>query len=129
MLNHVSLQGRLVRDPEIRRTATGKAVCSFTIACDNPGKNAGASFIPCVAWEKTAEFLNNYFIKGSPLIVEGRLTTRTFETSSGEKRTVSEVVATQINFCGGKTDIPMDTDKSYGGTFEQIEDDEENLPF
>ena len=60
-LNHNVIMGRLVADPELRRTGTGKAVVSFTVACDKPGKDSGASFIPCVAWEKTGEFINNFF--------------------------------------------------------------------
>ena len=102
MLNHVSIMGRLVADPELRRTNSGKAVCSFTIACDKPGKDSGASFIPCVAWEKTGEFIANYFAKGSAIIVEGRLESRQYETKDNQKRTVVEVVVSQAHFCGEK---------------------------
>ena len=101
-LNHNVIMGRLARDPELRRTTTGKAVVSFTIACDKPGKDAGADFIPCVAWEKTGEFVNNYFHKGSPIAVEGRLTSRQYETNDGQKRTVLEVTVSQAHFCGKK---------------------------
>ena len=102
MLNHSVIMGRLVRDPEIRRTNSGKAVCSFTIACDKPGKDSGASFIDCVAWEKTADFINNYFLKGSAIIVEGRVESRQYETKDGQKRTVTEVVVAQAHFCEKK---------------------------
>lgn len=102
MLNHSVIMGRLVRDPEIRRTNSGKAVTSFTIACDKPGKDSGASFIGCVAWEKTAEFISNYFAKGSAIIVEGRLESRQYETKDGQKRTVTEVVVSQAHFCERK---------------------------
>ena len=102
MLNHSVIMGRLVRDPEIRRTNSGKAVTSFTIACDKPGKDSGASFIDCVAWEKTAEFVSNYFMKGSAIIVEGRLESRQYETKDGQKRTVTEVVVAQAHFCEKK---------------------------
>ena len=101
-LNHNVIMGRLVKDPELRRTGTGKAVVSFTIACDKPGKDAGADFIPCVAWEKTGEFIDNYFHKGSPIAVEGRLTSRQYETNDGQKRTAIEVVVSQAHFCGKK---------------------------
>ena len=104
MLNHSVIMGRFVRDPEIRRTNSGKAVCSFTIACDKPGKDSGASFIDCVAWEKTAEFIDNYFMKGSAIIVEGRLESRQYETKDGQKRTVTEVVVAQAHFCEKKKD-------------------------
>ena len=102
MLNHSVIMGRLVRDPELRRTNSGKAVTSFTIACDKPGKDKGTSFIDCVAWEKTAEFIDNYFIKGSAIIVEGRLESRQYEAKDGQKRTVTEVVVAQAHFCEKK---------------------------
>ena len=104
MLNHSVIMGRFVRDPELRRTNSGKAVCSFTIACDKPGKDSGASFIECVAWEKTADFINNYFLKGSAIVVEGRLESRQYETKDGQKRTVTEVVVAQAHFCEKKKD-------------------------
>ena len=102
MLNHCTMMGRLTADPEIRRTNTGKAVCSFTVAVDKPGKDSGASFIPCVAWEKTAEFIEKYFSKGSLLALEGRVESRQYETKDGQKRTVVELVASQAHFCGKK---------------------------
>ena len=102
MLNHSTIMGRLVRDPELRRTNSGKAVSSFTIACDKPGKDSGASFIDCVAWEKTAEFINNYFTKGSLIVLEGRLESRQYEAKDGQKRTVLEVVVSQAHFCEKK---------------------------
>lgn len=104
MLNHSVIMGRFARDPEIRRTNSGKAVTSFTIACDKPGKDSGTSFIDCVAWEKTAEFISNYFSKGSAIIVEGRLESRQYETKDGQKRTVIEVVVSQAHFCEKKKD-------------------------
>ena len=126
MLNHSVIMGRLVRDPEIRRTNTGKAVTSFTIACDKPGKDSGASFIECVAWEKTAEFVSNYFAKGSAIIVEGRLESRQYEAKDGQKRTVTEVVVSQAHFCEKKKDEPTNT--TTPGDFEPIGHDY-NLPF
>ena len=101
-LNYSILMGRLARDPELRRTNTGKAVATFTIAVDNFGKDNGASFISCVAWDKTGEFVSNYFLKGSPIAVEGRLQTRRYENKDGKKQTVTELVVTQAHFCGKK---------------------------
>ena len=136
MLNHSIIMGRLVRDPELRRTNSGKAVTSFAIACDKPGKDNGTSFIECVAWEKTAEFINNYFMKGSAIIVEGRLESRQYETKDGQKRTVTEVVVSQAYFCEKKKDGAARTNTgieinepatdSNGFT---ILDDDEPLPF
>ena len=101
-LNHSTIMGRLVADPELRRTQSGKSVVSFTVACDKPGKDNGADFIPCVAWDKTADFINNYFLKGNPIAVEGRLSSRQYETKEGQKRNVLEVVVSQAHFCGKK---------------------------
>lgn len=126
-LNHNTIMGRLVRDPELRRTQTGKAVVSFTLACDKPGKDNGASFIPCVAWEKTGEFINNYFTKGSAIAVEGRLESRQYETNDGQKRTVLEVVVSQAHFCGKKEE---QSEPSYTqNDFATLDDDDENCPF
>ena len=104
MLNHITIMGRLTADTELRRTNSGKAVVSFNIACDKPGKDNGASFIPCVAWEKTGEFINNYFSKGSAILLEGRLESRQYETKDNQKRTVVEVVVSQAHFCERKKD-------------------------
>ena len=134
-LNHSTIMGRLTRNPELRRTTTGKAVCSFDIACDKPGKDNGASFIPCVAWEKTGEFINQYFSKGSAIVVEGRLESRQYDSKDGQKRTVLEVVVSQAHFCG-KKETPTD---EYTGfiknttapamDFAVLDDPDAQLPF
>ena len=132
-LNHSVIMGRFVADPELRKTPTGKSVASFTLACDKPGKDNGASFIPFVAWDKTADFINNYFTKGSPIVVEGRLESRQWETTDGQKRTVLEVVVSQAHFCGKKEPA----EETYTGfvkntpaqNFDLIEGNDEQLPF
>ena len=126
MLNHSVIMGRFVRDPEIRRTNSGKAVTSFTIACDKPGKDNGASFIDCVAWEKTAEFIDNYFTKGSAIIVEGRLESRQYETKDNQKRTVVEVVVAQAHFCEKKKE--EEPTKTNAPAFNLL-DNNDPLPF
>lgn len=133
-LNHNVIMGRLVRDPELRRINTGKAVVSFTVACDKPGKDNGADFIPCVAWEKTGEFINQYFLKGSPIAVEGRLTSRQYETKEGKKQTVLEVVVSQAHFCGKKEVTEEYTgfiknDPAPASDFFLLEGDDSALPF
>ena len=137
-LNHNTIMGRLVRDPELRRTQSGKAVTSFSIACDKPGKDNGASFIPCVAWDKTGEFVNNFFVKGSPIVVEGRLESRQYETKGGEKRTVLEVVVSQAHFCGKKeaqseeyTGFIKNTavNNTPANDFAVLDDEDAQLPF
>ena len=124
-LNHNIIMGRMVADPELRRTQTGKAVTSFTLACDKPGKDSGASFIPCVAWDKTGEFVDKYFLKGSPIIVEGRLESRQYETKEGQKRTVLEVVVSQAHFCGKKET----TEEQPKNDFAVLDGDDGDLPF
>jgi single-strand DNA-binding protein len=133
-LNHSTIQGRLTANPELRRTGNGKAVVSFTIACDKPGKDSGASFIPCVAWEKTGEFINQYFTKGSAIIVEGRIESRQYEAKDGQKRTVLEVVASQAHFCGKKEEsndgYSYAKSKNVPATdFAMLDDEDAQLPF
>ena len=141
MLNIIALQGRLARDPELRQTNTGKSVASFTLACDrgrkDPNGNGQPDWIPCVAWEKTAEFICKYFGKGSLVAVDGRLQSRQYQDKSGNNRTAIEVVVQQAHFCGSKNDAPAartqgEPSVSYsngvGSDFAEIEDDG-NLPF
>ena len=132
-LNYCVLMGRLVRDPELRRTDAGKAVASFTIAVDNYGKDNGASFIPCVAWDKTGEFIDNYFLKGSQIAVEGRMKSRQYETKDGKKQSVVELVVSQAHFCGKKEEK---SDGYSGGepaykqnSFTPLSGDDDELPF
>lgn len=131
-MNHSTIMGRLVNDPELRRTNSGKAVVSFTLACDKPGRDSGASFIPCVAWEKTGEFIDSYFHKGSPIAVEGRLESRQYEARDGQKRTVLEVVVSQAHFCGKKEE-KKDGDFGYPAhrqnNFTPLDGDDAELPF
>ena len=130
--NHAGIQGRFVKDPELRRTTTGKAVTSFTLAVDNPGKDSGASFIDCVAWDKTAEFINNYFQKGNAIIVEGRLASRQYETKEGFKRTITEVVVSQAHFCEKKSENTGFVKNEFvapASDFAMLEDNDAQLPF
>lgn len=134
MLNHVSIMGRLTRDPEIRRTNSGKAVCSFSVAVDKPGKDSGASFIPCVAWEKTAEVIEKYLTKGSLVALEGRIESRQYDTKDDQKRTVVELVVSQMHFCGkneggvSATAAPA-SNFPTPGDFAMLEEDDAQLPF
>lgn len=128
MLNHSVIMGRLTADPELRRTGTGKAVCSFTVAVDKPGKDNGASFIPCVAWEKTAEFIEKYFTKGSLIAVESRVESRDYTTKEGQKRTVVELVVSQVHFTG-KAETTVDKAYNPATDFAMLDDDDAALPF
>lgn len=106
MLNVIAMQGRLARDPEMRQTTTGKSVASFTLACDRGRKDANGNsqtdWIPCTAWEKTAEFICKYFQKGSLIVIDGRLQTRQYQDKNGQNRTAVEIVAQNASFCGSK---------------------------
>lgn len=109
MLNRIVLMGRLVRDPELRRTQSGIAVASFTLAVDRDfaDKATGqrtADFIDIVAWRGTAEFVSKYFTKGQMAVVEGRLQLRDWQDKDNNKRRSAEVVADNVYFGGSKRD-------------------------
>lgn len=108
MLNVIALQGRLARDPELRQTTTGKSVAVFTLACDRGRKDASGrnttDWIPVIAWERHADFAYKYLSKGQLVAVDGRLQSRTYTAKDGSNRTVLEVVANGIHFCGSKGD-------------------------
>ena len=119
MLNVIALQGRLVRDPELRQTQTGKQVAVFTLACDRGRKDASgktsADFIPVIAWEARAEFVYKYFAKGQMMAVSGRLQSRTYQAKDGTNRAAIEVIAADISFCGSKADTPGQTSTAPAG--------------
>lgn len=106
MLNVVALMGRLVADPQLRQTTTGKNVASFRIAVDRGRKDANgqnqADFFDIVAWDKSAEFVCRYFQKGSLIAVEGRLQSRNYQDKSGNNRNAVEVVVNNVSFAGNK---------------------------
>ncbi len=119
MLNHITLMGRLVRDPELRRTGTGIAVASFRIAVDRDfapkdGGERKADFIDCVAWRQTGEFISKYFSKGRMIVVDGRLEMRDWTDKDGNKRTTAEVVVANAYFGDSKRDNDGGH-SSYGG--------------
>ena len=109
MLNHIIIMGRLTRDPELRRTGTGVAVTSFTVAVDRDfGKNENGEketdFIDCVAWRQTGEFVSKYFTKGRMAVVSGRLQIRSWTDKDGNKRRTAEVIADNVYFGDSKRD-------------------------
>lgn len=101
-MNIAILVGRLTADPTTRYTQSGKAVCSFTLAIDRRGKDKGADFIPCVAWDKLAEVIANNLTRGRRIGVEGRLQSRQYESKDGGKRTAYEVVVGNMEFLDSK---------------------------
>lgn len=140
MLNHITLMGRLTRDPELRRTQSGTAVTSFTLAVDrdfkSPGGEKETDFIDIVAWRSTAEFVSKYFSKGRMAVVEGRLQIRDWTDKDGGKRKSAEILANSVYFGDSK----QDNQKSASNTsakngvdvsasdFAELEDDV-TLPF
>lgn len=108
MTNVCVLQGRFVADPELKTTGSGTPVTTFRLAVDRSytpkGEERKADFIDITAWRNTAEFACKYFAKGDLCIASGSLQTRNYEDKNGNKRTAYEVVASEINFCGGKKD-------------------------
>ena len=118
MLNHIVIMGRLTRDPELRRTGTGVAVASFTVAVDRDfgGRDGGekeTDFIDCVAWRQTGEFVSKFFTKGRMIVVSGRLQIRSWTDKDGNKRRTAEVVADNCYFGDSKRD--NEGGNAYGG--------------
>ena len=116
-LNRVVIMGRLTRDPELRRTGSGTAVTSFSLAVDRDFKSQSGEketdFIDIVAWRNTAEFVSKYFTKGRMAVVEGRLQIRDWTDKDGGKRRSAEVVADNVYF----GDSRRDSDGSSGGNY------------
>lgn len=102
MMNHINLMGRLVRDPELKRTQSGIPVCSFSIACERDFKNQSGEketdFIDIVAWRHIAEFVSKYLTKGRMANIEGRLQLRDWTDKSGNKRRSAEILADRVYF-------------------------------
>ncbi len=151
MLNHITIMGRLTRDPELRRTGSGVAVASFSLAVDRDfGKNENGEretdFIDCVAWRQTGEFVSKYFTKGRMAVVSGRLQIRSWTDKDGNKRRTAEVVADNVYFGDSKRDNEGGSSAgsyaapSFGGysapgasnpasDFAMLDDDDAQLPF
>ena len=151
MLNHIVIMGRLTRDPELRRTGSGVAVASFTLAVDRDfsskdSKEKETDFIDCVAWRQTGEFVSKYFAKGRMACVSGRLQLRDWTDKDGNKRRNAEVLADNVYFADSKNSA---TDNNVGHTaapagnpaapagnpaapaagFTMLHDDDAELPF
>lgn len=125
MLNHVTLQGRLTADIELRYTNNQKPVTTFTVAVTrdySAGEEKVTDFVDCVAWNATAEFINKYFKKGTLMIVEGKLQSRKWKDKHDNNRINWEVNVINAYFGESKRDKPKEPE------FEELEDEEE-LPF
>ena len=154
MLNHITIMGRLTRDPELRTTQAGVSVVSFTVACDRDfgGRDGGerqTDFIDCVAWRSTGEFVSKYFHKGSMIVVSGRLQSRKWQDREGNNRTSWEINADNVSFGESRRDSDSNRDSystyssgnSHGydsgkssapapsNTFVELDDGDGELPF
>ena len=147
MLNHITIMGRMVLDPELRRTGSGIAVASFTLAVDRDFKASGGGekevdFIDCVAWRQAGEFVSKYCRMA---VVSGRLQIRNWNDKDGNKRRTAEVVADNVYFGDSKSESASTGSQaaapaSYGtpaysapnyptSDFQMLEDDDAQLPF
>ncbi|MBO5060025.1 MAG: single-stranded DNA-binding protein [Clostridia bacterium] len=148
-MNKVILMGRLTRDPEMRQTPNGVAVCSFSIAVNRRFAKEGqqtADFLNCTAWRQQAEFICKYFQKGSMIAVVGSLQSRSWEESDGKKRYATDVVVDEVYFTGSRNESGTQgdggftapqprNDNAFGGGdidsmgFQAIDGSEDDLPF
>lgn len=135
-MNRVILMGRLTTEPTMKTLPSQHTVSNFTIATDRKYQKETTDFISCIAWNKTAEFICRYFGKGQMIAVEGELQTRTWEDGNGKKRYATEVVVSDVYFCGSKKEIGSGepngtvTDSNGDDFFEMdFSDDDSDLPF
>lgn len=138
MLNTITIMGRLTRDPELRRTGSGVAVASFTVAVDrdfaSQGQEKETDFIECVAWRNTAEFVSKHFAKGKMIVVSGRLQIRKWQDKDGNKRQTAEIVADNCYF-GESKNAPADNgfappaNNAPASDFAMLDGEDGNLPF
>jgi single-strand DNA-binding protein len=129
-LNHIDIQGRIVRDPELRRTNSGKVVTSFTIAVDRNFSKGESDFIDCVSWDKQGEFVANNFSKGKMILVSGRLQIRKWEDKNGNKQKTAEIVTEDVYFCDSKKEEKTENPfQGNASNFGLLDGNDSNLPF
>jgi single-strand DNA-binding protein len=131
-MNVVTVLGRTTADVELRKTNSNKSVASFTLAVRRNHSKDNTDFLDCIAWDKTAETISRYVRKGSMIAIQGSIQTRMYEDKNGNKRKITEIVANNVSFCGGKNesntgsiDVPPPTDAEY----RDIPETDEELPF
>lgn len=129
MLNNTTIQGRFTRDLEKKETTNGVAVCNFTLAWNEKyGEKETTLFLNCVAYRGTADFVSKYFKKGDMAVVEGKLTSRSYE-KDGEKRYATELIVDKIHFCGGSKKEDSNDNSTEQTGFKEVNVLDEDLPF
>jgi len=127
MYNKAIIMGRMVSDPELRQTESGISNCRFSVAVQEDYKNKDGSrdvdFITCVAWRQTAEFVTRYFKKGQPILIDGKLKSRTYD-KEGQKHYETYIKVAEVRFAGGNTnnssDSPVAENNTILSDFEEI---------
>jgi single-strand DNA-binding protein len=129
IINTVILLGRICNDLESKYTAQGKLYIKFKLAVARRGKDAGTDFVSCVAWDKTAEFMQNHFAKGSQLALEGRIQTGQYDDKYGKRVYTTDVIVEQTYFTGKSTQQNENQESTMSQPFSPVTDDMGELPF
>lgn len=133
MINKAIIQGRFVREPEVKKTKAGKNLCNFTIAWSTKiGEKETKLFLKCIAWNRTADNVAKWFHKGQEAIVSGQLETNSWQDKEGNNRYEIQMVVSEVHFCGPKTEF-LDTSEykndTSGSDFEEADDLPDDLPW
>ena len=129
-MNIIAIKGRLVRDPEVRKTANDISVCTITVAVDRAYSSGGekqTDFFDCVFWRQGAEFVSKYFSKGKEIIVHGEMQSRKWQDKDGNNRISWEIQNAHAEFCGGKSDNSSTSETV--SDFSVLNDSDDSLPF
>lgn len=127
-MNKIILMGRLTKKPELKTTNSNKSVCNFSVAVNRKANNKETDFFNCQAWEKTGEFVEKYFDKGSMISIVGRVQNRSWEDKDGKKNYITEIIVEEVYFCGSKKDSNNSSKEFSNDEMKEIEDNDE-LPF
>lgn len=131
-MNIIAIKGRLVRDPEVRKTPNDITTCKITVAVDRAYSSGGekqTDFFDCVFWRQGAEFVSKYFSKGKEIIVQGEMQSRKWQDKDGNNRISWEIQNAHAEFCGGKGDTASAPNAEPASNFEMLNDTDLQLPF
>ena len=131
-MNIIAIKGRLVCDPEVRKTPNDTSVCTITVAVDRAFSSGGekqTDFFDCVFWRQGAEFVSKYFSKGKEIIVHGEMQSRKWTDKEGNNRISWEIQNAHAEFCGGKSDTVSTPSAEPAANFEMLNDTDMQLPF